>query len=415
MFENSLVRAQQLIEHRRFPEAERAIRIVIAEAPELSKAHILLFICLYNQERNSEALDTIKKAISLSPENPDCYYYKGLLLFRLKKTKEAEQDLRQAILLDPDNPNYYGLLSVLLLDLEKREEALHVAEQGLHIDPEDVQCNNIRARVLTLLGRHEESRLTLDFTLESNPEDSFTHTNKGWSLLHQGDYKNSLTHFSEALRIDPTNDLARAGIVESLKSKNILYRPILAYLLWMQRLSRKNRWYFILGLFFLMRLLREIGTHNESLTPYFIGISILYVAFVYLSWTAQPLFNLLLRFNKFGRNCLNKEQVQTSNIIGSLLMGGAISAGLAFWLQEFSLLLLAGIAIIMVIPVSALSYLRKGNARSIMAIYTVIVALAGIAAVYVSPGSDIQNAMVGIFSLGLFASQFIFNILYSKQ
>ena len=35
---------------------------------------------------------------------------------------------------------------------------------------------------------------------------------------------------------------------------------------------------------------------------------ILFYAFIYLSWTAMPMFNLLLRFNRFGRHILTKDQ-----------------------------------------------------------------------------------------------------------
>jgi hypothetical protein len=40
-----------------------------------------------------------------------------------------------------------------------------------------------------------------------------------------------------------------------------------------------------------------------------------YIAFVLMSWLASPLFNLLLRLNRFGRHALSPDQVRGANVL----------------------------------------------------------------------------------------------------
>ena len=55
------------------------------------------------------------------------------------------------------------------------------------------------------------------------------------------------TRVREALRIAPENEYARHGLVEALKARHLVYRMMLAYFLWMARLSSKARWAVVIG------------------------------------------------------------------------------------------------------------------------------------------------------------------------
>ncbi|MDB5311521.1 MAG: tetratricopeptide repeat protein [Gemmataceae bacterium] len=46
----------------------------------------------------------------------------------------------------------------------------------------------------------------------------------GWALLHARQPAEALTHFREALRLDPTNEWARDGLIEALKARYWVYR-----------------------------------------------------------------------------------------------------------------------------------------------------------------------------------------------
>ncbi len=66
--------------------------------------------------------------------------------------------------------------------------------------------------------------------------------------MHQGDHKQALEHFREALRLKPDMEWARNGMVEALKARYFLYRLMLRYYLWMSRFTRRGQWGMIIGL-----------------------------------------------------------------------------------------------------------------------------------------------------------------------
>src|SRR5205807_5174625 len=102
----------------------------------------------------------------------------------------------------------------------------------------------------TKLGRTQEAVQAVESALAREPENALSHANLGWSYLHQHDHKKALEHFREALRIDPENDYAKAGLVQALQARYFLYGLMLRYFLWMGRQSRTLQWIVILGLFF---------------------------------------------------------------------------------------------------------------------------------------------------------------------
>ena len=237
-----------------------------------------------------------------------------------ERLKEAEAAAQEAIRLDPDNANYLGLLASIEMGRRRWAAALEAADRGLALDPEHAQCTNLRAMALVQLGRKDEARETLGSALANDPENALTHANQGWALLHRGDHQQALEHFREALRIDPELDWARAGIVEALKARHLIYRLMLRFFLWIGRQARVAQWVIILGFVFGPRILARIARANPALEPFIFPVIVLIFAFVMLTWIASPLFNFLLRFNRFGRLALSRDQRVASSWIGGCFL-----------------------------------------------------------------------------------------------
>jgi tetratricopeptide (TPR) repeat protein len=209
--------------------------------------------------------------------------------------------------------------------------ALESADAGLRLDPQDDACTNMRAMALVQLGRRDEAGATIQGALERDPENAVSHANQGWTRLHERRPKEALEHFREALRIDPDLDWARAGLVEALKARHLIYRWMLGFFLWMGRKSAKVQWLVIIGIFLGQRSLGQLADANPALAPFLWPLLILAGAFVLLSWMADPLFNLILRLNRFGRLALRRDQIVASNWLGGCLLvtAGVFVAGLA--------------------------------------------------------------------------------------
>jgi tetratricopeptide (TPR) repeat protein len=178
----------------------------------------------------------------------------------------------------------------------------------------------MRANALMRLGRNKEARATLDTALAEDPDSPHSHASQGWVALDARKYDTALFHFSEALRRDPNHEWARSGLVEAMKAKNVLYRPLLAYFLFMSKLTEKQRWLVILAIWFGPRILRSIGKSYPPFYPVAVVVGFACLALVLVSWLGGPLSNFLLALNKFGRAALLPIERNVAYLVGGCVI-----------------------------------------------------------------------------------------------
>lgn len=357
------------------------MRQELAADPDSPLAHSLLALCLAKREQFREATEEAEAGIHLAPDLPFAHYALASILCDRNRFPEAETAVAEAIRLDPESPDYYALQASIRYNQRRWPTALEAAEDGLRLDPEHVGCNNLRAMALIKLGRQTEASDTLATALAREPEDAITHANLGWALLEKSETAKAMEHFREALRLDPNFEWARMGIVEALKARHFIYRIMLRYFLWMQKLSGTAQWAIILGGYFGYRFVQAQAVANPELKPWVLPVQIVYIGFAWLTWVADPLFNLLLRLNRFGRLALSREQVVASNWIGGCMALALLS--LIVWLStdDTNALHVTAFSALMIIPLAALFGCEEGWPRTCMTVYTILMALAGLAAI----------------------------------
>jgi tetratricopeptide (TPR) repeat protein len=419
-------RAELLYQQARYELAVRELRQIIALAPENPSGHALMALCLVELQHFEEAQREAELSVGQGPDFAFGHYALARVLEDRRDFDGAARAVGEAIRIEPADADFHALHAQIRFNRHEWPLALAAAETGLQFDPEHIAANNLRAMALVKLGRKTEAGQTIESTLAHNPENSFTHANRGWTLLESGDRQRALEHFQESLRLDPTNDWARAGIVEALKAGNPIYAFILRYFLWMQKLSQGAQWAVILGGYAGNRLLGVWRRANPEVAPWILPLQIAYFAFVLLTWLAQPLFNLLLRLNRYGRLALSEEQIRASNWVGGCLLlsllavGGGLVLGFPVWL-----LLLALVGVGVSLPVSAVFDCQPGWPRRTMALYAGAMALVGLLAVAAVLGESAgargvngENpgfALLGLFGIGFFLNGFIANILMSRH
>ena len=337
-----LQRGELLIEQSRFKQAEEELRKGLLEEPENAYAHSLLAISLSEQNQLDAALQEAQQAVSLAPDWAYSQYVLALIYFDRSDLNRAETAVKDAIRINPEDERCYALLSNIHLNRKEWQAALATAEAGLEIASEDIQCTNLRAMALVKLGRKEEAGATIDAALANAPDNALTNANQGWTLLEQGQHEKAMTHFREALRLDPTLNWAREGIVEALKARNPIYRFMLGYFFRMSRLRGRTQWLIIIGAYFFIQLLNNVSAKYPAVSPFVTPLILVYLAFVFLSWTAEPLFDLLLRLNKFGRLALSEKQINASNWVGGFMLA-AILATIAGFATANTTLTAAGL------------------------------------------------------------------------
>ena len=362
-----LLRASQLIAMGRHAAAEKELHQALSADPNLAIAHVMLSGCLLQRKAYDEAQAEAQTAVGLEPDNPRCHYMLGIVWKDRGYPDRAAEAVDEAIRLRPDEPDFYAFRGSIDFEASKWSEALHYAESGLKFDAEHTDCNNLRAMALVKLGRKEEAAATIDSQLAREPEDSWTHANMGWTLLNQSNPKQAAIHFREALRLDATNDYARAGLVEALKARNPIYGLFLRYILWMAKLPPRVQWGVVIGGVVGNNLLRGAAKNNPELAPWISPITTAYIVFVLFTWLAVPIFNLLLRVHPLGKHALSDEQRSESNwIAGVFLLGAALYAAsfLGGWLSllENSAMQIALLAM----PIHLVYSCRSENAKRIL-------------------------------------------------
>ncbi len=344
-----LARATLLMGQSRPELAEKELKLALTEDPSNAMAHSYLALCLAKQDRLDEAERESRQAVYLSPDSSFSHYAHASVLHDRNRKKDAEAAVREAIRLDHDDPNYFSLLAVILGDQARWEESLEAAECGLQMDPSHVQCLNFRALALLRLGREEEVQATFEDALAEDPEDPITHAHRGWALLHEGKYEKAMEHFREALRIDPRLDIARAGIVEALKARNPIYRGVLRYFLWASKFNQSA----IVGVFvgivvahnYLDRLARSQPLWDFWLATLWIPVQ----TFGLLTYLADPMFNLVLRFDPLGKLALSDGQRRAAHYT-ALCFGCALVAAIGAWILETRWLIAGALVLLLLIP-----------------------------------------------------------------
>lgn len=405
-------RALLLYRQSRYDQAAQELHGVLADAPNDVRAHSLLGMCLMRQDKPKEAQAEVDLAVGLMPDYPHGHYARSFVLQRRRRYPEAEQAIREALRLDSADADYYAHLSLVLYQQKRWQESLDVSLEGLKFEPDHPGCNNLRTMALTELGDQQAAISTADESLARDPDNEFAHASKGWALLHERKPNEALEHFREALRLNPNLSYAQNGIIEALKARNIVYRWMLAYFLWMGRLDDRAKWLVILGGYFGMKILRNIGESNPQLQPWLLPIQIAYLVFVVLTWFSMPFFNLLLRFNRFGRLALPREQRVASNWFAACCVVALVGLGLVFWTDHVSAFLLAGFGLGMALPLTMIYYMDEGWPQRSMAWFAVAMAVVGLATI----GASLMDLSIGpklamVFGLGFFASPWIGNAL----
>jgi tetratricopeptide (TPR) repeat protein len=343
----------------------------LTQQSEDSFTHGLLALALTELEEYSDATHHAQQAIHLAPDDAWGHYSLARVLLGRKRYDEARNAILEAIRLEPHDADYFGILANLELLKSRWHEALAAANQGLAIDPEHNVCTNMRAQALIKLGDRATAAATMGEALARRPDDALTHANQGWAMLHAGDPHKALEHFRESLRLEPDMEWARQGTLEALKARNFFYRWMLAWFLWMSRLSSGARWGMFVGGIIGQQMVDRWADNSPTLAPFLNILLYSYFAFVLMTWISSPFFNLLLRCDKFGKHVLSLDEMRGANVLAVCLI--ATLATLVAWLITggrllfFTMLMFA----LLSLPASAIYSCNAGWPRRTMAGITI--------------------------------------------
>jgi len=228
-------RGSLLYDQKRYAMAAEEFRKELSQNPNSGVALSMLALSLTYDHKNKEGIEQAKAAIAANPQRAFAHYalacaivgpplgwskVRSFRLFRAtgrmlayrRRIRKAKSAAMEAIRLDPRNPDYLALMSGISLDLRRPKEALRWASEGLQAQADHVRCTNLRGRALAKLGRVHEAREAVQSALALAPQSATTHASSAWTHLQTGDANRAVEHFTESVRLNPTDVNVQQGL-----------------------------------------------------------------------------------------------------------------------------------------------------------------------------------------------------------
>lgn len=302
-------RGSLLLQQGKPKEAEKQFSMALRFDPENHYVLAQLAKCKIDLKELKAASELIESAIRHDPSEDYYFYLAAFINYQQDQNARALLQLQTALSLNASVAAYYGLWSTILIEEKQFKTALEKADEGLYFDATDLTCLNARATALNKLKRTDDAVATMQHALAQDPDNDITHTTVAWNLLEKGKHREAVTHFKEALRLNPQLEYARSGLKEALKSRVAPYRWLLQYNFWVTNKSKNARWIIPIALFIGVRLFAGASAAGGAGWKILGGVVLgLYLLFVATSWIINPLANFFLLFDKDGKYAVTNNE-----------------------------------------------------------------------------------------------------------
>ncbi|MFD2718277.1 tetratricopeptide repeat protein [Hymenobacter monticola] len=218
--------AAQLLDLHRPEEAATLLHRVLAQEPRHAHAMRLLGLSLLDRDDHAAAVEVLRQAVALDAQHPHGHACLAEAETALANWGAARLAISEALRLAPEHAPFHGQMAQLEFAQLRFRQALRAARAGLALDPTEALCHSVQGRALAALGHGEAGAALLTDALAHAPNSAALHTNLGLTHLDAGQHQEARTHFAAALRQQPNDDVARAGLLQAFKHKFWLYRVL---------------------------------------------------------------------------------------------------------------------------------------------------------------------------------------------
>ena len=199
-------------------------------------------------------------------------------------------------------------------------------------------------------------------------------------------------------------------MLEALKARFWPYRMYFKYKEAMAKLSGGANFGIMIGLWFGVNYLNRLASQQPDLAPFLMPLVYFMVALFLLTWIIDPIMNFYLLTNQYGRLLLDKEDKLMASLVGGslglaalcllgyLLIGGALLQGLAFAF------------LVLTIPLGSFLRPLRQKQKTILTIYTICLAVAGIGGLLIGNGWLVNASL-----FALLGYQFIINGMMVRE
>lgn len=248
-----------LIELRLFDQAIREVQRALQQDPNDAEAHRLLAWALWKQGKLSQARVSARTAVRLAPQSADAFSTLALIVDQLGWHAAAQKHHKQAIVLAPHVAIFHTRYANHFLRTRQWQVALQEADEALRLAPRHAGSLVIRAEALRFLGRLSGAEESARKALAIAPNNPGAHQTLGYIYLKRGQGDEAFSSFREALRLDPTNEDLKWGLIRAMEAKLPLFGTIRQRIHVIRTTSAAN-WaigFCLFYSFFMINVLRE--------------------------------------------------------------------------------------------------------------------------------------------------------------
>ncbi len=157
--------------------------------------------------RNSEAL--FRRALAVGPASPAMLDQLGTVLLQEGQVDAAIEQYERALAIEPLHPRAWNNLGNALTLAGRLDEAIASYRHSLRIRPGAPSTLNNLGAALTRLGRPAEALDPLWQARDAEPDNAAVQRNLGHALAALGRDEEAATHYGEALRLNPADEVSR--------------------------------------------------------------------------------------------------------------------------------------------------------------------------------------------------------------
>lgn len=286
--------ALQLMRVGQLDGAMGQLRAVLADDPELARAHALLATILLDQHRLAAAEHESALALRIEPENPLALHVAVRVAIATRRFKAAAGLLDQLLALHPGDAEAKRWQARLAGLEGRREEEGRLLAEALALDPEDPDLLSDLADHHLQAGRVAEAERWARRALEVEPGHADSLVSMGFVLLRQGRAAEARDHAVWALQQDPGDRRALSLLVAVKARSSFLLGLWWRWSAWMGSLGDQRAILVLLGAFVIYRVAVVTADYyqHENLATY---LQVVWLGIVAYTWIGAGLFQNALR------------------------------------------------------------------------------------------------------------------------
>lgn len=403
--ETHFARGQLLRTQHRVQDAIASYRQALALNPNHAASYVMLALCwMEDSQTVPQALDAAGRAVALEPESA---FARSVLALAMNATakdgqtgavRDALKQADAAVDLNPDDDFSHAVAARLNLRLRDYPKAETAAKQALALNTENTMAAEVLSAALLLQRKDGDNESLVKYQLERDPDDDGAHTSAGWMALMKGDHKGANKHFMEALRLNPMNEGARMGLVESYRARSWVYRLQLRFSNFMNQFTEGKQNAIMLGGFVAYQIARN---SLRTISPFWAAVVVgAWLVFALWSHLARGFSTAFLAMDGFARQALKPREYWEGVVVGGLIFMSAATLllGFAWGLRSTGFI---AAACIFAAVTNAAAFTNDHHMGKY--VYGTAAAVAGFGAVYLTVAVFANVPLPAAGELGLFA------------